>query len=53
MPQYIAKSCGSKKRHGEHIHVFNGVAYACFGYTPVDEEDEIAGNHFDYGEVND
>lgn len=37
MPQYIAKFCGDKTQHGQHIHVLDGVAYACFGYTPIEE----------------
>lgn len=32
--QWIAKSCGNREKHPQHIHVINGVAYACFGYTP-------------------
>lgn len=43
MAQYIAKSCGSKDKHDQHIHVMDGQAWACFGYTPipVDLIDEV------------
>ena len=41
MAQYIAKSCGSKDKHGQHIHVIDQRAYACFGYTPIDRQTYI------------
>lgn len=34
MSHWIAKSCGNREQHGQHIHVLDGTAYACFGYTP-------------------
>ena len=29
--QWIAKSCDNPEPHDEHIHVIDGVGYACFG----------------------
>lgn len=29
---YIAKYCGDRCDHEQHIFVLDGVAYACFGY---------------------
>jgi hypothetical protein len=37
---WVARSCGSREKHVQHIHVDGGRGYACFGYTPPKEEEK-------------